>query len=504
MFLILLKENEAQEFNLVMNEYQEQMGEVIVLAKNRKRVQGITTIEPEVIRKIPGANAGIENVLKTLPGVNSNSELSTQYAVRGGNYDENLVYVNEIEVYRPFLIRSGQQEGLSFTNTDLVQNIEFSAGGFQAKFGDKLSSVLDITYRNPEKFGASLEASLLGGSLTVDAISKNKKWTAITGIRYRNNSLLVKSQETQTNFTPSFADIQTNINYQASAKWQWSFLGNISQNKYQYQPLTRQTNFGTISNPMALLIYYEGQEKDKYDTYFGAIKTTFKASENLTLKFIGSIFHTLEQEYFDVFAQYRLGEVDTTIGSETYGDVPFSRGIGSQLNHARNDLDALIVNTEVKGFHNWKENQLEWGVKYTRESIRDRIVEWEVIDSAGFTINPPLIILPKNDQPYSPYVGPLLPYQNVRATNFNAINRFSGYAQWSRKGTIGSSEVWYNAGVRMHNWEVSGANVKGNSQFTFSPRAQFALKPDWEQDMVFRLSGGVYHQPPFYRELRAC
>jgi hypothetical protein len=501
---ILLKENEAQEFNLVMNEYQEQMGEVIVLAKNRKRVQGITTIEPEVIRKIPGANAGIENVLKTLPGVNSNSELSTQYAVRGGNYDENLVYVNEIEVYRPFLIRSGQQEGLSFTNTDLVQNIEFSAGGFQAKFGDKLSSVLDITYRNPEKFGASLEASLLGGSLTVDAVSKNKKWTAITGIRYRNNSLLVKSQETQTNFTPSFADIQTNINYQASAKWHWSFLGNISQNKYQYQPLTRQTNFGTISNPMALLIYYEGQEKDKYDTYFGAIKTIFKASENFTLKFIGSIFHTLEQEYFDVFAQYRLGEVDTTIGSETYGDVPFSRGIGAQLNHARNDLDALIVNTEVKGFHNWKENQFEWGVKYTRESIRDRIVEWEVIDSAGFTINPPLIILPKNDQPYSPYAGPLLPYQNVRATNFNTINRFSGYAQWSRKGTIGTSEVWYNAGVRMHNWEVSGANVRGNSQLTFSPRAQFALKPDWEQDMVFRLSGGVYHQPPFYRELRAA
>ena len=253
---------------------------------------------------------------------------------------------------------------------------------------------------------------------------------------------------------------------------------------------------------MALLIYYEGQEKDKYDTYFGAIKTTFKASENFTLKFIGSVFHTLEQEHFDIFAQYRLGEVDTNIGSETYGDVSFSRGIGSQLNHARNDLDALIINTEVKGFHDWKENQFEWGIKYTRESIRDRIVEWEVIDSAGFSINPPIVILPKNDQPYSPYTGPLLPYQNVRATNFNSINRFSGYAQWSRKGTIGSSEVWYNAGVRMHNWEVSGDNVMGKSQITFSPRAQFAIKPDWEKDMVFRLSGGVYHQPPFYRELR--
>ena len=499
---ILLKPNEDYEMNLVMNEYQEQMGEVIIISKNKKRIQGIITIEPEVIRKMPGANAGIENILKTLPGVNSNNELSTQYAVRGGNYDENLVYVNEIEVYRPFLIRSGQQEGLSFTNTDLVQNIDFSAGGFQAKFGDKLSSVLDISYRKPTKFGATLEASLLGGSLSVDAVSKNKKWSAITGVRYRNNSLLVKSQDTQTNFTPSFADIQTNINYQASSKWQWSFLGNISQNKYRYQPLSRQTNFGTLDKPMALLIYYEGQEKDKYDTYFGAVKSTFKVNNNFTLKFIGSVFHTLEQEYFDIFAQYRLGEVDANIGSETYGNVDFTRGIGTQLNHARNDLDALIVNTEVKGIYDWKENQLEWGVKYTRESIRDRVVEWEVIDSAGFSINPPIVILPKKDQPYSSYTGPLVPYQNVRATNFNTINRFSGYAQWSRKEHIGSSEVWYNAGVRLHNWEVLGDDIAGKSQMTISPRAQFAIKPNWEKDMVFRLSGGLYHQPPFYRELR--
>ncbi|MFV8364182.1 TonB-dependent receptor [Flavobacterium sp. ZT3P35] len=497
-----LDSNEQKEFNPVMSDQEEQMGEVIVTANNKKLVQGITTIEPEVIRKIPGANAGIENILKTLPGVNSNNELSTQYAVRGGNYDENLVYVNEIEVYRPFLVRSGQQEGLSFTNTDLVQNVDFSAGGFQAKFGDKLSSVLDITYRKPVQFGASLEASFLGGSLSIDAVSRDKKWSAVTGVRYRNNSLLVNSQETQTNFTPSFADIQTNINFQASAKWQWSFLGNISQNKYRYQPLTRQTNFGTIDNPMALTVFYEGQEKDKYDTYFGALKTTFNASDNFTLKFIGSIFHTLEQEYFDIFAQYRLGEVDSNIGSETFGDVAFTRGIGSQLSHARNDLDALIVNTEIKGFHDWKENQLEWGIKYTRESIRDRIIEWEVIDSAGFSLNPPIIDLPRNDQPYTPYTGPLVPYQNIRATNFNSINRFSGYAQWSLKSNIGASQVWYNAGVRAHNWEVIGASTATKSQITVSPRVQFAIKPDWEKEMVFRISGGLYHQPPFYRELR--
>ena len=497
-----LKPNEDFEFNVTMNEKAEQMGEVIITANNRKRVQGITTIEPEVIRRIPGANAGIENILKTLPGVYSNNELSTQYAVRGGNYDENLVYVNEVEVYRPFLVRSGQQEGLSFTNTDLVQNVDFSAGGFQSKYGDKLSSVLDITYRRPTKFGVAAEASLLGGSLAVDAVSKNQKWSAITGVRYRNNSLLVNSQQTETNFRPTFADVQTNVIYNASTKWQWSFLGNISQNKYNYQPISRQTNFGTIDQPIALQVYYEGQEKDKYDTYFGAFKTTFKASENFTLKFIGSAYHTLEQEYFDIYAGYYLGEVDSNLGSETFGGVTFSRAIGTQLNHARNDLDALIVNAEVKGFHDLKKNQVEWGFKYTREDIRDRVVEWEVIDSAGFSINPPNLNLPTNQQPYHPYIGPLVPFQNVRALNFATIDRFSGYAQLNRKTKLGNHDVWLNIGARMHQWKVSGAAVEGKNQIEFSPRGQFAIKPDWEKDMVFRFSTGLYVQPPSYRELR--
>lgn len=495
---VSLKPNEIFVFNPVMSNSEEQMGEVFVSSKNKKRVQGIATVDAATIKKIPGANAGIENILKTLPGVNSNNELSTQYAVRGGNYDENLVYVNEIEVYRPFLIRSGQQEGLSFTNTDLVQNVDFSAGGFQAKFGDKLSSVLDITYRKPTQFGASLEASLLGGSVSVDAVSKNKKWSAVTGVRYRNNSLLVNSQDTQTNYTPSFADIQTNINYDISNKWQVSFLGNISQNKYLYQPLTRETKFGTIDQPMALAVYYEGKERDQYDTYFGAFKTTYKASSSLTLKFIGSLFHTIEQEHFDILAQYRLGNV-----GDDQTQVDFTRGIGSQLNHARNDLDALIANAEIKGFKEWKnDSQLEFGLKYTRESIRDRIVEWEMIDSAGFSINPPIVVLPKNNQPYQPYTGPLLPYQDVRATNYNTINRFSGYAQYNKKSDLGSSQVWYNLGARFQSWDVSGAAVEGKNQIVFSPRAQFAIKPDWDMDMIFRLSGGLYYQPPFYRELR--
>ena len=497
-----LKNNEDFEFNPVMNTNVQEIGEVIVSGTNKKRVEGVTTIDPVVIRKIPGANAGIENIIKTLPGVYSNNELSTSYAVRGGNYDENLVYVNEIEVYRPFLIRSGQQEGLSFTNTDMVENVDFSAGGFQSKYGDKMSSVLDITYRNPKKFAAGLEASLLGGSVSVEGISKNQKWSNITGIRYRNNALLVNSQETETNYRPSFADIQTMFNFNTSTKWQFSFLGNISQNKYNYQPFTRQTNFGTIDEPIALLVFYEGQEKDEYTTYFGAFKSVYQFNDQNKLKFIASAYHTQEQEYYDILAQYRLGEVDSNIGSETFGDVVFTRGIGSQLNHARNNLDALIFNAEVKGFHELDtKKQIEWGFKYTREDIMDRIVEWEVVDSAGFSLPNPLLEY-INDQPYNPYYGPLAPYQNVRATNFTTINRFSGYAQWNYRGKIGLHEYWINAGVRGHSWQVSIQDETGKNKFVFSPRFQFAFKPKWEKDMLFRISGGMYAQPPFYRELR--
>ena len=498
-----LKSGENFEYHLMMNDKAEQLQDVVVTS-SRRRVQGITSIDPETIRRNPSANAGIESVLKTFAGVNSHSELSSQYSVRGGNYDENLVYVNEIEVYRPFLIRSGQQEGLSFTNTDMVQNVDFSAGGFQAKFGDKLSSVLDITYRKPKKYSLTAEASYLGGALTLEGISKNKKWSAITGIRYRDNSLLVNSQETQTNFRPTFADVQTNVNFQPNKKWQFSFLGNISQNKYNYQPLTRQTNFGTIDEPIALQVFYEGQEKDKYQTLFGSIKTNFIPNERNNFRLIGSIYHTQEQEYFDIFAAYFLGDVDTNIGSETLGEVTFNRGIGTQLNHARNDLDALIVNAEIKGTHQLKnkKHQVDWGIKYTRENIRDRIVEWEVIDSVGFSINPPQFSFP-NEQPYSPYTGPLVPYQNVRATNFVDIDRLSGFAQWNTKTLIGDSQFWITAGARFHNWLVSGNEIlNAKSQTVFSPRAQLVLKPDWKNDMIFRLSFGYYHQPPFYRELR--
>jgi len=496
-----LKNGEVFEFNPVMDPEVEQIATVVVNGNERKRVEGITTIDPELIRTIKGAQPGIENLLKTLPGVNITNELSTQYSVRGGNFDENLVYINDIEVYRPFLVRSGQQEGLSFVNSDLVQNVEFSAGGFQAKYGDKLSSVLDITYRTPIKFGVRADLSLLGGSVSAEAISKDSKLSGIIGLRYRDNSLLVEAKQTETNYDPKFADIQTHLTYKFTDKFHLSFLGNASINQYNYEPETRQTNFGTLTDPIALLVFYEGQEKDEYQTYFGAFKGTYFANDNLTLKLIASSYNTREQEYFDIFAQYRLGEVNSNIGDDDLGEVEFSEGIGSQLNHARNDLDALIANVEHKGSYTVEENNFEWSLKYTHEDIRDRIVEWEVIDSAGFSINPPNIDS-FNDQPYNAFEGPLVPFQNVRATNHTQIDRLQAYLQWSKRTNIGDNEVFYNAGVRVQNWTVNGEGIESNTQTVVSPRAQFAIKPNWDKDMLFRISGGLYYQPPFYRELR--
>jgi len=496
-----LSNNEDYELNPVMKTDIEQIATVVISGRENKRVEGITTLSPEAIRRMPSAISGVTSLLTSLPGINSNNELSTQYAVRGGNYDENLVYVNEIEVYRPFLIRSGQQEGLSFVNDDLTSSVDFSAGGFQAKFGDKLSSVLDITYRKPTEVQATLDASLLGVSVSAGNISDDGKFTGIVGLRYRDNSLFVNAKETQTNFKPTFLDAQTYLSYKFNNKLEIGFLGNVAINKYSYKPLTRQTNFGTLADPVALLVFYEGQEEDKYDTYFGALKATFVASQNYTAKFIGSIYQTQEQEYFDILAQYRLGEVDTSIGSENLGDVTFSEGIGSQLTHARNNLDALIVNLEHKGNATIGENEIEYGVKFTHEDIRDRVQEYEIIDSAGFSIRPPLIDF-ANLQPYEPFTSEIVPYTNIRAQNDVQINRLSGYGQWSRRTTIGSSDLWLNAGIRAHNWTVSGQDIQSTTQTVFSPRGQLSLKPNWDRDMLFRLSGGVYHQPPFYRELR--
>ncbi len=501
-FVINLEENQEYELNPILKTDVEQISEVVISGRERKTVEGITILDPETIRTTPSANAGVEGLLKSLPGVSSNNELSTQYSVRGGNFDENLVYVNEIEVYRPFLIRSGQQEGLSFVNTDLVRNVDFSAGGFQAKYGDKLSSVLDITYKRATRLSATADLSLLGASVSAGGVTKNKKLAGIIGLRYRDNSLLVDARNTETNFQPRFADVQTYLSYNINSKFELGFLGNLAINRYDYEPLSEQVNFGTLQTVQALTVLYDGQENDQYDTYFGALKGTYKPNENLTLKFIASAYHTQEQEHYDIFAAYALGTVNTDIGSENLGEVEFSEGVGSQLTHARNDLDALIFNAEHRGSYVSDKHQFDWGLKYTSEDIRDRLQEYEIVDSAGFSIRPPINDF-RNDQPYAPFASPIVPFVSVRATNEAKIDRISGYAQYSIRSNIKDNEIWANIGVRAHNWNISGETVaSSDSQIVFSPRAQIAIKPDWKADMIFRVSGGWYHQPPFYRELR--
>ena len=491
-----LEPGEIYELNPVINESEEQIAEVIVQANDQRVIKGMTALTPETIRSISGASAGVENLLISLPGVNSNNELSTQYAVRGGNYDENLVYVNEIEVYRPQLIRSGQQEGLSFLNPDMIQQVQFSAGGFEASYGDKLSSILDITYKSSSENQTLLSLSRLGGNLSW-SLGK-QKWSVITGFRYRDNGLLVDQKETETNFNPSFTDLQTFITYAHSDQLFFNVLGAFSDNIYRYEPLVRQTNFGTIEQPRALVIYYDGNEKDKYTAFTGALKTTWIPNNNNSFRLILSNYQTVENEHFDILAQYRLGDPDTFIGGNDLGEVTFTEGVGSQLIHGRNNYGAQITDGKLRGKHIKGNHQLDWGIGYKREHIDDRLVEWEVVDSAGFSIRPPSGSI-TNDQPYNSFSGPLVPFAYVRTTNQTQIQRITSFFQWSHRGLVGNTLYWLTAGIRGQRWQLDNEKTK----YIASPRIQLSFRPKNKDYLLYRLATGLYAQPPFYRELRA-
>jgi hypothetical protein len=495
----MLQKNKTLQFSPILEPKTEFIDEVI-LKDNKKDAQGFLTVNPSDIAKIPGANQGVENILMTLPGVNNNNELSTQYNVRGGNFDENLVYVNGIEVYRPFLVRSGQQEGLSFVNSALVQNVNFSAGGFQAKYGDKLSSVLDITYRTPTEFATTVNASLLGGSATVEGVMLQNKLSALVGVRYRDNSLFINSKDVVTTSNPNFTDAQTFLTYAVNPKLKIDFMGNFSLNNYNFTPQSRRTKFGTISNPQELIVYYEGKEKDKFKTVFGALKGSYAVNDNFNVNLTSSSYHTIEEEYYDILASYNLGQVNSDFGSNNFGEVDFYEGIGSQLSHARNDLDAFINNIDLNGTFKKNSHQIDFGVKYQNEDTKDRLNEWEVIDSLGFSVRPPNFV--SNNQPYEPFTGELPPFQSIRANNHVAINRLVWFAQYSKNAFWNNHKIWYNVGLRSHNWSVNDQIAYKVNQTSYSLRGQFSIKPDWEKDMLFRISGGMYNQPPFYKELR--
>jgi len=499
-----LSKKEILEFNPVLSTNIEQISEVILNTTRREDLKSIQNISPEKLRDIKGVQPGIENILKTLPGVSINNEMSTQYSVRGGNFDENLVYVNGIEIYRPFLIRSGQQEGLSFVNSEMTDDIKFSSGGFEAIYGDKMSSVLDIKYKSPESNQYKINTSFLGGSFTSENVSKDKNISNILGLRYRDNSLLVNSKETNSNFKPSFFDLQNHLRLAINPRLSISTLTNFSLNRYNFKPLNRQTNFGTLDDPLALIIFYDGEEKDRYTTFFNSISVNYTPNQRDTYTINSSFYNTTEKEYFDILAQYNLAEVNTNIGSQDLGEVEFSQGVGSQLNHARNDLNAQIFNIESKLKLIRKKNEFNFSLKFTKENISDRIVEWEVIDSAGYFIDPPFIAN-ISEQPYEANEGPIVPFQNIRSTIDTSIERIQFYSQWESESYINNDKIYYNIGLRAHNWSLNSSEDWSNdvkSKTVISPRFQIGYVPSWNPKMIFNLKYGVYYQPPFYKGLR--
>lgn len=490
---LLIKDEISIERNVVLKPSIETIREVEVRDRS-SAVQGNTKINREIVINNPAVNSGVESVLLTLPGVNNANELSTQYNVRGGNFDENLVYINGIEIYRPFMVRSGQQEGLSIINPDMVQNVRFSAGGFQARFGDKMSSVLNILYREPDKFSTRINASLLGGGIGIDASSKNAKLKGIIGMRYRDNSLLINNKDTEANADPNFTDIQTFLSWEASEKITYNFLGYHSSNVYKFIPKSRQTNFGTAFDPKQVNVYYSGKENDLFKTVFGAFQMNFNHSEALNFQATTSIYHSLEEENYDIAAAYFIEESDSNNAN------PITQGIGSQLNHARNTIDALVGSLDLKGSFEKEGHKVNVGIKFQQEDLRDRINEWEVIDSLGFNLRPPGTL--SNSEPRIPFTGELVPFHRVYAENELKINRLQWFAQYNKREDLNGHEIWYTLGIRSHHWNISGDKLDKSSKSSYSLRGQFAIKPNWERNFIFRFAAGMYAQPPSYKELR--
>ena len=477
---IELGKGEIKELNIELETEVKEFDEVSVSAR-MEHATTLRRINIEDLQYAPTTTGSVESLIKTLPGVSSNNELSTQYSVRGGNYDENLIYVNDVEIYRPFLVRSGQQEGLSFINSDLISSLRFSAGGFDAMYGDKMSSVLDISYRDPQEFGGSASLSLLGGSLHLEGAGKNKKFSFLTGLRYKTTAYLLNSLEVEGEYNPQFSDFQALLRYKLNKNMEFSFLGNFGITRYDFVPVIQSTDFGTSQSPLNLTIFYEGNEMDRFDTYQGAFTFNYKPSAKVNLKLISSGFRTSELETFDILGQYLINELDNTVGSETYGDSILNIGIGSFLNHARNKLDAFVYSFKHTGEYNASRHKIKWGLKFENQIISDRLSEWSMVDSAGFS-------LPRGSEN-------LELFDVIKAENSLTNSRISAYLQDTWGFSDFKNEYFLTAGVRT-------TYIALSDEFLVSPRAIFSLKPGWDLDMMFHASAGVYYQPPFYKEMR--
>lgn len=480
---VILKQKQTLTINIQMPKSSTNLEQVEIVG-DKSREEGITRINPEDVKTAVGVNQGVENIIKSQEGVSSGNELSSQYNVRGGNFDENLVYVNDIEIFRPLLIRNGQQEGLSFINTDMISDIKFSSGGFDAKYGDKMSSVLDIKYRKPQEFNGSASVSLLGASAHLEGLI-GKRMTYQIGYRNKTTKYLLNSLETEGEYNSTFNDLQAYLTYDINDKTEIAFLGNVSDNKYNFIPQTRETQFGSVYTSMNLKVYFDGQEVDRFTSLFGALMLTYRPKEDVVLKWIASAFNTNEKETYDIQGQYWLYETGG-LGS----DEEFDRGIGTYLEHARNRLNANIFNIEHKGYKYYDNGYLSWGVKLQGEKINDRIREWKMVDSADYTIpsNPDII------GQYDPVTPPQL--QNYYNSDHDISSmRLTAFVQRQFDVYKDYGTYYFNIGARGQYWDY-------NKEVFPSPRASVSLKPNIKQDILFRFATGIYAQFPFYREFR--
>ena len=468
----VLRRPQGKQTMLVQLLDDNEMQEVVVEGKTK---QHGTTEELDVdkVKQGPSASGNaVEEMVQTQAGVSTHSELSSQYNVRGGTFDENSVYINNIEVYRPFLVRSGQQEGLSIINPDMVQSVGFSTGGFEAKYGDKMSSALDITYKRPKRTEASLTASLLGASAYLGIASKKFTWT--NGVRYKTNRYLLGSLQTKGEYKPSFLDYQTYLSWQPSNRWQIDFIGNISDNHYNFQPEDRETNFGTLQNVKKFRVYFDGQEKDLFRTYFGSLSITRHLSPRTDVSLLASAFSTREQERYDIQGQYWLTQTET---SENLG-------VGTYMQHSRDYLNANVKSLKLMLQHRMGKHKIDGGLTYKIEQVRENSTEYEYRDSAGYNV---------------PHTGrDLRMIYSLRAKNELNAKRIESYLQdtWNFQTRDSVPTLFtFNYGVRFAHWSFNGESI-------VSPRASLTITPGKNRNLSFRIAGGLYYQAPFYKELR--
>ena len=472
---ILPSLQQDMRLNVQMNYTSIELGEVMATAI-RKQTGTLQTLDADRVKLLPDpAGGSIESLVVTFAGVSSSNELSSQYSVRGGSYDENIVYVNGLEVFRPLLIRSGQQEGLSFINPDLTEAVNFAAGGFEARYGDKMSSVLDITYKKPKLFEGSASASLLGANAYVG--SSIGKFTQITGVRYKTGRSLLKTMDTDAEYQPDFVDLQSYMTYQLAPKWEVNFLGNLASNTFKFTPHKRETNFGTVENAQRFEVYFpNSRERDKFQTIFGALTLKHNPNEKTELGLQASAFSSKEIETYDITGEYWLGDA-TTENDNNQNALEIAR----YHEHARNRLSSTIMNVGHYGSSKIKNNTLKWGTTVQMEKINDRISEWEKRDSAGYS-------LPQTGNGVNVI-------SNLYSDNDLSTTRVSGYLQDVFKFRTKQGMFTLIGGIRGSYWSY-------NKEFIFSPRVSLGFIPNFDQNLTFRAATGIYNQSPFYKELR--